>query len=80
MRARSFRWLVAAFACAALTGARADTEFTGPGWYQVADTEAGPFLLDGPFPSRDACEDELPANEPDADYSCEYFSEPPGWD
>ena len=54
--------------------------WTTPAWYQVADTIVGPFVWRGPFDSKEACEQTLPPNEEDADYSCEYLETRPDWD
>ena len=69
---------VAAFLVAA--PARAESVWTAPGWYQIADTIVGPFVWRGPFADQGACEAGLPPNEEDADYVCEYLTEQPGWD
>ncbi|NOT41017.1 MAG: hypothetical protein HOP13_11035 [Alphaproteobacteria bacterium] len=60
--------------------AAAESPWKGAAWYVVADTIVGPFVWNGPYMSKDECEKALPANEEDADYSCEYFSERPSWD
>jgi hypothetical protein len=52
----------------------------GAAWYVVADTVVGPFVWQGPYDSKEACEAAKPANEEDADYVCEYLSEQPSWD
>jgi hypothetical protein len=68
--------LATAFAVAA----EAEPYWKGAAWYVVADTIEGPFVWKGPYASKEACETELPANEDDADYDCEYLSERPSWD
>ena len=60
--------------------ATAAPTWKSPGWYQVADTIVGPFVWAGPYDSRESCEQVLPANEEDADYSCEYLDHQPDWD
>jgi hypothetical protein len=75
------RLITAALALLALAGtAAAAPVWTAPGWYQVEDTVAGPFVWKGPFDSKEACEAVLPANTEDEDFSCEYLSERPSWD
>lgn len=51
-----------------------------PGWYQVADTIVGPLVWKGPFSDEASCVADLPPNEEDADYSCEFLKERPEWD
>jgi hypothetical protein len=65
----------------ALVGvAAAEPYWKGPAWYVVADTIVGPFVWQGPYDSKEACEASKPANEEDADYVCEYLAERPSWD
>lgn len=61
-------------------GAAAEPYWKGPAWYVVADTIVGPFVWQGPYDSKEACEASKPANEDDADYVCEYLAERPSWD
>lgn len=65
-----------------LSVARAEPVWSGPGWYQIADTIVGLVLLKdgGPFESNAACEAALPPNEEDADYYCDWLQERPAWD
>ncbi|MEQ1866588.1 MAG: hypothetical protein ABL996_18275 [Micropepsaceae bacterium] len=74
------RTLIAAAALFIVAAAQAAPVWTAPGWYQVADTIVGPFVWAGPFEDKASCEAKLPPNEEDADYSCEYLAERPGWD
>ncbi len=70
--------LVLAVAFAAT--AAAEPHWKGAAWYVVADTIVGPFVWTGPYASKEECEPNRPANEEDADYSCEYLSTQPSWD
>ena len=72
--------LAAALLAVALLPARASQLFSEPGWYQVADTAYGYFLHQGPFPTKNACEAVLPANDGDSDYVCAYFETQPEFD
>jgi hypothetical protein len=73
--------LACAMAVLALSPAvSAEPYWKGPGWYVVADTIVGPFVWQGPYDSKDACDAAKPANEEDADYACEYLNEQPSWD
>lgn len=78
----TIRIALAAFALAASSAwvAVASPHWNGAGWYVVADTIVGPFVWSGPYASQDACTPNLPANEEDADYACEYLSAQPSWD
>jgi len=60
--------------------ANAEPVWKSPGWYVVADTIVGPFVWQGPYADQPTCEAQKPANEEDADYSCEYLAERPSWD
>jgi hypothetical protein len=71
---------VALLALAFVGVVQAESPWKGAAWYVVADTIVGPFVWKGPYMSKEACETALPANEEDADYACEYFSERPKWD
>lgn len=71
---------IAACAVALATAAQAEPHWKGPAWYVVADTIVGPFVWQGPYASKEACDAARPANEEDADYGCEYLSERPSWD
>lgn len=72
--------LAAAASLALCAAALATPAWTAPGWYQIADTIVGPFVLKGPFASESECRETLPPNEEDADYNCEYLNERPMWD
>lgn len=64
----------------AVSTATAAPVWTTPAWYVVADTIVGPFVWSGPYGDEAACRTQLPANEEDADYFCEYLTERPSWD
>jgi len=72
--------LIAAASIALAAAAVAEPKWTSPGWYQVADTIVGPFVWAGPFADQQSCQASLPANEEDADYTCQYLNERPSWD
>ena len=72
--------LAIAISALAVLPAGAFQIFSEPGWYQVADTGYGPFLHMGPFPTENACESVLPADDEDTDYVCAYFETQPEWD
>ena len=72
--------LAAATALALATAAQAEPMWKGAAWYVVADTIVGPFVWQGPYDSKEACDAAKPANEEDADYVCEYLSERPEFD
>jgi hypothetical protein len=62
------------------TAAHAAPVWTVPGWYQTADTIVGPFVWKGPFADEASCRAELPANDEEAEFTCEYLAERPSWD
>ena len=64
----------------AFSTAMAAPVWTTPAWYVVADTIVGPFVWSGPYVDEAACRTQLPANDEDADYFCEYLTERPSWD
>ncbi|MEQ1756485.1 MAG: hypothetical protein ABL973_20375 [Micropepsaceae bacterium] len=72
--------LLVAAALVVASPAEATPNWSEPGWYQIADTIVGPFVWKGPYADQQSCVNELPPNEEDADYACEYLSERPSWD
>lgn len=75
--------LLSAIAAASLAlafAAHAAPMWTAPGWYQIADTIFGPYIVRGPFASKEDCEATLPENAEDADFACDYLTERPTWD
>ncbi len=72
--------LAAATALAFAAAAQAEPMWKGAAWYVVADTIVGPFVWQGPYATKEACDAVRPANEEDADYVCEYLSERPSFD
>jgi hypothetical protein len=64
----------------AAPAAAAESHWTGPAWYEVADTIVGAIVWSGPYSSEQDCKAHLTPNDTDADYSCEYLGEKPTWD
>lgn len=54
-------------------------DFTAPGWYLIADTIYGPMIDAGPYADEASCTAELPENDGEAEYLCEYLAEAPKW-
>jgi hypothetical protein len=73
-------FFIAVLSMLIVSSAAAAPGWTAPGWYQVADDIAGPFVWKGPFASESECKASLPPNDDDADYGCEYLATRPSWD
>ena len=60
--------------------ALAESRWTSPAWYEVADTILGAVVWSGPYASEQDCKAHLTPNDTDADYSCQYLGSKPSWD
>ncbi len=54
--------------------------WNGAGWYGVADVVDWGWIINGPFADEQSCNAQLPANDDETEYYCEYLGEKPGWD
>lgn len=60
--------------------ASAETQWTTPGWYQIAVSVIDDaWFVGGPFESEDACKATLPAAEEAVDYECQHLEAKPAW-
>jgi hypothetical protein len=76
MRWKTF--FLAAVFCFGATGAGADQDWQGPGWYVMAYQYAV-IIWSGPYDGQYQCEDAKPADgdPPGFSYSCSYLSRDP---
>ncbi len=60
--------------------AQAAPHFTTTGWYEIADTDLGPFIYGGPYADEPSCNLALPRDDSKTKYRCKYLEERPPWD
>jgi hypothetical protein len=54
--------------------------WNGAGWYVVADTSVGRFILGSPMPDPKSCEAVRPPSDEDIVYICVDLQVRPSWD
>ena len=57
----------------------AESKWSGAGWYEVDDIEFDGWISRGPFASIEECKAQLPEDDEDISYYCEYFESDPGY-
>jgi hypothetical protein len=72
--------LVAALLSAAPASSTGAQSWNGAGWYVVADTGVGRFILGNPMPDLTSCMAVRPPNDDDIVYICLDLKDRPSWD
>ena len=84
MLARPFMITAALATTLVLSGASSAyaeaVQWSGAGWYGIDGNLYWEVLVNGPFVDEATCKANLPADDDDSIYSCEYLSERPDSD
>jgi hypothetical protein len=73
-------WSVTLFLCGALSASAEGMHWNGAGWYGIDGNLLWEVIVNGPFVDEASCKANLPADNADSVYVCEYWSERPDWD
>jgi hypothetical protein len=73
-------WSATLFLSGASIAYAQDVHWSGPGWYGIRGNLYWEAFVNGPFVDEASCKANLPADDDDSVYLCEYWSERPDWD